>query len=133
MPDHATFCWNELVTHDVDEAKRFYKTVLGWTVEEMKMPGGGAYNVVKVNGKPACGIMNAADTGMHEADSEEEGGDSQWIAYIHVDDVDKAVAKVEAAGGGVVKPCFDVPGVGRIAVVEDSTGAIVGMMTAKPM
>ncbi len=134
MPDHATFVWNELVTHDVEGAKKFYKSVLGWTVEEMPMPGGHKYNVVKVNGKPACGIMDVAATGMHEegeGEGEDEGGDSQWVAYIHVDDVDKAVAKVEAAGGGVIKPCFDVAGVGRIAVVEDSTGAIIGLMTSK--
>jgi len=42
------------------------------------------------------------------------------------------VAKAEAAGREVIKPCFEVPGVGRIAVVEGSTGAIIGMMTATP-
>ena len=40
MADHATFYWNELVTSDVDAAKKFYTTVLGWTTEEMPMQGG---------------------------------------------------------------------------------------------
>src|SRR5215475_12460080 len=130
MADNATFYWNELVTPDVEGAKKFYQSVLGWTVEEMPMPDGHTYSVMKANGKPACGIMSTAATGMHEEGEDE--ADSQWVAYIHVADVDAAVKKVEAAGGGVIKPCFDVPGVGRIAVVEDSTGAVIGMMTANP-
>jgi predicted enzyme related to lactoylglutathione lyase len=140
MPDHATFYWNELVTHDVEGAKKFYKAVLGWTVEEMPMPSGQKYNVVKVNGKPACGIMArtaSAEKDEDEGEGGEEGeegeeGESQWMAYVHVNDVDAVVAKVDAAGGEVIQPCFDVPGVGRIAVVADSTGAVIGIMTAKP-
>ena len=131
MPDNATFYWNELVTHDVEGAKKFYQSVLGWTVEEMPMPSGHKYNVMKMGGKPVCGIMSAEATGMHDQESDEEGGDSSWLGYIHVDDVDKTVAKVEAAGGGIIKPCFDIPNVGRFAVVEDATGAVIGLATAK--
>jgi uncharacterized protein len=125
MTDNANFYWNELMTEEVDEAKKFYTAVLGWTFEDMPMPSG-KYIVAKANGKPVGGMMNSADI---------EGGDdmpSHWMAYIHVADVDAAVAKVAAAGGEVVKPCFDVPGVGRIAMVEDPTGAMIGIMTAKP-
>ncbi len=126
MPDNATFYWNELITEEVDEAKKFYTTVLGWTLEEMKMPSGGSYTVAKMNGKPVGGIMNSAEV--------EDGDDmpSHWMSYIHVADVDAAVAKVAKAGGEVLKPCFDVPGVGRIAIVEDPTGAVIGIMTAAP-
>ena len=64
----------------------------------------------------------------------EDGDDipSHWMSYVHVADVDAAVAKVAKAGGEVLKPCFDVPGVGRIAIVEDPTGAVIGIMTAAP-
>lgn len=126
MPDNATFYWNELVTEEVDEAKKFYTTVLGWTLEEMAMPSGGKYTVAKMGGKPVGGIMNSADI--------EDGDDipSHWMSYIHVADVDAVVAKVEKAGGEIAKPCFDVPGVGRIAIIEDPTGAMIGIMTATP-
>jgi uncharacterized protein len=126
MPDNATFYWNELVTEEVDEAKKFYTTVLGWTLEEMPMPSGGKYTVAKMGGKPVGGIMSSADI---------EGGDelpSHWMSYIHVADVDAVVAKVAKAGGEIAKPCFDVPGVGRIAIIEDPTGAMIGIMTAAP-
>ncbi len=126
MPDNATFYWNELVTEEVGEAKKFYAAVLGWTLEEMAMPGGGKYTIARMGGKPVGGIMDSAAM---------EGGDempSHWMSYIHVADVDAVVAKVAAAGGEVAKPCFDVPGVGRIAIIEDPTGAMIGIMTAAP-
>ena len=40
---HGTFCWNELMTRDVDRAKRFYRDTIGWSFEPMEMPGGGTY------------------------------------------------------------------------------------------
>ena len=51
------------------------------------------------------------------------------MAYVAVDDVDAAVGKVAEAGGQVVQPCFDVPGIGRIAMIADPTGAMLGIMT----
>jgi hypothetical protein len=126
MPDNATFYWNELVTEEVAEAKTFYAVVLGWTLEEMAMPSGGKYTIAKMGGKPVGGIMDSA--AMEDA----EDMPSHWMSYVHVADVDAVVAKVEAAGGEIAKPCFDVPGVGRIAIIEDPTGAIIGIMTAAP-
>jgi hypothetical protein len=126
MAENATFYWNELLTDDVAKARKFYESVLGWTAEEMSMPSGETYTVVKANGKPAGGIMNKAQTGAKDAPA-------HWGAYIHVDDVDATVAKVAKAGGKVCMPCFDVAGVGRIAMIQDPTGAMIGIMTAKPM
>jgi hypothetical protein len=48
---------------------------------------------------------------------------------VYVDDVDAAAAKVAGAGGAVLQDCFDVPNVGRIAVVQDPGGAVIGLMT----
>ncbi|MCW5774107.1 MAG: VOC family protein [Rhodospirillaceae bacterium] len=125
MGDHGTFYWNELLTDDVGTATKFYRSVLGWTTEEMPMPSGEKYIVVKANGKPAGGIMDKAHTGAKDAPS-------HWAAYIQVADVDAAVAQAGKAGGKVLQPCFDVPGVGRIAVLQDPTGAVIGIMTPAP-
>ena len=51
-----------------------------------------------------------------------------WFAYVEVDDVDARVAKIAAAGGKVLKPPFDIPDVGRIAILADPTGATLGWM-----
>lgn len=51
------------------------------------------------------------------------------FAYVAVDDVDARLKRVEAAGGWTMRPPFDVPGVGRIAIVRDSLGAVSGWIT----
>jgi uncharacterized protein len=44
-----------------------------------------------------------------------------------VDSVDDVVAKVIAAGGGVIKESFDSLEGGRIALVSDPAGAVFGV------
>ena len=55
-----------------------------------------------------------------------------WFSYIEVDDVNARVAKAETAGAKILRPPFEVPDVGRIAILEDPTGAAVGWMTSAP-
>lgn len=126
MTPHATFYWNELITDDVDAAKGFYSTVLGWKTEAMPMDQGGEYTIVVAPTGPAGGIMNVKQTNAPDDTP------PHWFAYIAVDDVDAALAKVPGAGGKVTVPAFDVPDIGRIACIEDPTGAVVGVMTPAP-
>ena len=53
---HGTFCWNELMTSDVERAKRFYRDTIGWTFEAMPM-GKGTYWIAKSGDKMAGGIF----------------------------------------------------------------------------
>jgi predicted enzyme related to lactoylglutathione lyase len=46
------------------------------------------------------------------------------LIYIAVDDVDAAAAKAEKLGGKILAPAFDVMDAGRMAVVQDPTGAV---------
>ena len=122
MWTHGHFYWNELMTSDVEKAKAFYAKTLGWTYEDMPMPEG-TYHVVKDGGPaPIGGIMQMPR-------DVPPGTPPHWFSYIAVDDIDKRVAALQAAGGKVFKPAFDVPGVGRIAIVADATGAMMGWMT----
>lgn len=54
-----------------------------------------------------------------------------WLGYIEVDDIDRCVATIEATGGKIVRQRFDVPNVGRIAIVVDSTGAFLECITSE--
>jgi predicted enzyme related to lactoylglutathione lyase len=56
-----------------------------------------------------------------------------WMTYVAVDDVDGAVRTTREAGGTVHREPFDVEGVGRIAIIADPTGAVLGIMTPVPM
>jgi predicted enzyme related to lactoylglutathione lyase len=124
LAEHANFYWNELLTDDV-ESQYFYRAVLGWEAEAMPMPSGASYTVFKANGKPVGGMMDKAHAQLGA------NVPNHWMSYVHVSDVDAAVQKVSASGGKVLQPCFEVPDVGRIAVVQDPGGAVIGIMTAK--
>ena len=120
---HGTFYWNELMTRDVEGAKKFYADTLGWSYDAMPMPdGAGSYCLAMMDGEPVGGILDisAPDFGSVP---------ESWMAYIAVDDVDARVAKVVKAGAKLMKPAFDVPGVGRIAILMQPDGAGVGWMT----
>jgi len=51
---------------------------------------------------------------------------------VAVDDVDASVAKAKKAGGKLMRPIFDVPDVGRIAILMQPDGAGIAWMTPKP-
>jgi predicted enzyme related to lactoylglutathione lyase len=68
--------------------------------------------------------------GMFPIDRPEfDGVPECWMSYLAVDDVDARVKKAVAAGAKLMKPIFDVPGVGRIAILTEPGGAGVGWMT----
>lgn len=50
---------------------------------------------------------------------EADGIPPQWQTHIAVSEIDKTVAATELADGKVIRPAFDVPGVGRIAMLQD--------------
>ena len=125
MADHGTFYWNELVTTDPGQCSAFYGTVLGWTGREMDMGEGGTYTIFQSNGTDIGGMFKMGGPQF-------EGVPPHWMGYVAVDDIDAAVAKVEGAGGAVKAPPFDVPGIGRIAVITDPAGAAVSLMTPAP-
>lgn len=125
MWSHGNFYWNELNTRDAGAAKAFYGALVGWTFDEMRMAEG-TYWVAMQDGKPAAGIFTMSEL-------EFEGVPEHWFTYLAVDDVDTRVERVSAAGGQVIRPPFDVPGVGRIAIVKDPMGAALGIMTPAPM
>ena len=125
MPDtrHGHFHWNELNTWEVEPAKEFYAAALGWTYEQFPMADGGEYTVCMADGEPVAGIFEMRmELGM-------EGLPNHWFAYIAVDDIDARVQGVAAGGGAVRREPFDVPGVGRISIVQDRVGAVVGWIT----
>ena len=83
---------------------------------------GGTYWLANAGDTPVAGIFEISGRGY-------EGVPESWMPYIAVDDVDARVKKAMKAGAKVMKPAFDVPGVGRIVILEEPGGAGVGWMT----
>ena len=122
MWSHGTFYWNELMTREVERAKKFYQDTVGWSFDSMPMPDGGTYWCAMQNGKPAAGFfpLNGPEfAGVPEG----------WMSYLAVDDVDRRVEQATKAGAKLMKPIFDVPNVGRIAILAEPGGAGIGWMT----
>lgn len=122
MAAHGHFHWNELLARDVERAKRFYETTVGWSWQPMAMADGATYWLAIMNGQPVAGLfpINRPEfAGMPEC----------WMSYLAVDNVDGRVKKAVAAGAKLMKPIFDVPDVGRIAVLTEPGGAGVGWIT----
>ena len=59
------------------------------------------------------------------------GMQNGWIAYVEVPDVDCATAHALELGGAVVRPPFEVPGVGRNALLHDPAGALIGISLSR--
>ena len=119
---HGKFYWNELMTRDVEGAKKFYAEAMGWTYDAMPMPGGGTYWIAKAGDESAGGIFDISGPDY-------AGVPESWMPYIAVDDVDARVSKATKAGAKIMKAPFEVPGVGRIAILLEPGGAPIGWMT----
>ena len=119
---HGTFHWNELMARDIAAAKKFYADTIGWTYDGMPMPGGQTYWVAKMGDQPVAGLF---DISGPDCKMVPDG----WMPYLAVDDVDARTKKAVAAGARVMKPAFDVPGVGRIVILMEPGGAGIGWIT----
>lgn len=109
------FVWYELMTTDTAAAAAFYGSVVGWEAKDAGMPGGG-YTIFNAGATGVGGLMTIPDEVCAM------GVPPSWSGYIWVDDVDAYVGKVTAAGGSLLRPAEDIPGVGRFAVVADPYG-----------
>lgn len=120
MSTTPTWIWYELMTSDPAAALAFYQPLVGWRAELFP---GSDYQVVSSASGGVGGVMKLPDNlvAMHIP--------PHWMGVIAVPDVDAAAAKCTALGGRVNAPPFDIPNVGRYAVLADPTGAAFAVMT----
>ncbi len=108
------FVWHESNSTDVEAAKSFYTSLFGWELE--MFPGEMEYAMVKSAGRTHGGFTEA-----------QGGAPSHWLPYVLVENVDETAEKAKAAGGKVMDP-FDIPEVGRMAVMFDPQGAVFSII-----
>jgi len=113
---HGSFIWYELLTKDPKAAKTFYDDVVGWNIDADAPPGGMDYRMINAHDGQAGGVMGL------NADMIAGGAQATWLGYFGVDDVDASVASIVADGGQVHLPAFDIPNIGRLAMVTDPQG-----------
>lgn len=116
IPKHGAICWRELATKDVSAAKEFYKKMFGWTIEQ-SATAPTEYSEIVVGDHAAGGMIQIDDKWGPEPPP------SHWSTYIAVENVDETLTKIMENGGGVKHGPFEIPGVGRMAMVSDACGA----------
>ena len=116
IPSPGTICWRELATRDLEKAKSFYGEMFGWEMPQSKLTPM-QYAEIHIDGVAAGGMM---------AIDEKWGDDpppSHWTAYIAVASADETAEKIKSNGGSMRQEPFDAPGVGRIGLCTDPSGA----------
>lgn len=112
------FVHAELATTNVAKAKSFYAKLFAWKLKDLKSPTpGGAYTIIEVGSGTGGGIMKQMIP----------GAGSDWMPYVHVTDIDASTKKAKKLGAKICKDVTEVPGRGWLSIVEDPTGAMVGL------
>jgi uncharacterized protein len=114
----GTPSWVDLGTTDVGGAKSFYAGLFGWEYRDQELDSV-SYTMALCNGHVAAGIRPVQGK-----------GEPFWASYFAVDDVDRAAARIEEFGGGLMMTPSDVMDAGRLAIATDPTGAVFGIWQA---
>jgi predicted enzyme related to lactoylglutathione lyase len=110
----GAFCWNELMTPELDASTGFYGELFGWTFEPFEA-GPMPYRLIK-NGE-------AGNGGIAQPISSTP---PSWLVYFGVEQIDAAVARVGEFGGRTLSGPDDI-GIAKIAVVQDPQGAVFAL------
>ncbi len=121
----GSFCWVELATSDQPAAKAFYQSLFGWTPNDMPMGPGDFYTIFRLEDRDAAAAYTL------RPDQRSQGVPPHWMLYIMVAKADDAAKRAAEAGGTVIMQPFDVFDAGRMAVLQDPTGAFFCAWEAK--
>jgi predicted enzyme related to lactoylglutathione lyase len=111
------FVHTELAVDDVGAAKKFYKKLFDWKLEDAG-PEMGNYTMVDVGKRMSGGGMTAKMMPNQP---------TAWLPYVEVDSVKKTMAKAVKAGAKAIVPFQEIGGMGAIGVFIDPQGATLGV------
>jgi predicted enzyme related to lactoylglutathione lyase len=114
----GAFCWIELATTDQTAAKTFYTTLFGWSFEDSPMGPNDFYTMFRLGGR------NTAAAYTLREDEAAMNIPSHWNLYVSVESADAASKRASDLGGQILVKAFDVATHGRMAVLQDPTGAV---------
>jgi uncharacterized protein len=110
----GTPTWSDLMTPDIDAARRFYQAVFGWEYD-IGGPEFGGYTTARLGSRPTVGMMGN-QPGAPPMPAE-------WSLYFATDNIEADVARAVELGARVLYPAMVVGEFGRMATCEDPTGA----------
>ncbi len=117
--------WHDLFTSDLQAAKRFYGALCGFDFVQEH-----ATDCVWHDGAGDYCLIMAGDTAHAGIVAMEPTFRSRWAAYVAVEDVDLATDRARRVGLKIEREPFDIRGVGRSSVIEDTLGAQISPFVA---
>ena len=108
----------ELHTQDPERAKKFYKELFDWKLEDVPEMD---YTIIKVGEGTGGGIMKSP---MPDALP-------QWVPYVLVDDIAASTGKAKSLGATVLADVTEIPDIGRFSMLLDPTGAAFALFSRK--
>lgn len=118
--DEGIPSWIDLMSPDVDASRTFYSELFGWdATDELDDEGNRIYVTFRKDGRQVAGL-GGQFPGM-------EGMPAVWNSYVNTADADATAKKAEAAGGSVMMEPMDVMEAGRMAVLQDPSGATISL------
>ena len=118
--------WHDLFSSNLQRSLDFYRRVAGWHYENEHATdfawGGGEKDFILalLDGEAGVGCTQTP-----------EAFPNSWIAYLEVADVDASCAQAQEFGGTILREPFEVPGVGRNALLRDPAGALIGLALSR--
>jgi uncharacterized protein len=100
-------------------------SLFGMKVSDVPMGPDGIYTMLQLEGRDASAIYTM------NAQQKAQGVPPNWLLYICVANADDAAKRAAAAGGTVLAPAFDVMEHGRMAMLQDPTGAVFAVWQPK--
>jgi predicted enzyme related to lactoylglutathione lyase len=107
---------------DVPRAKRFYEKAFGWQFTPWGPPG---FYLIRTGTDKDPGLHGALQERREIVKGKPMFG---FECSIGVDSIDETIAAIEANGGKIVMPKFEIPTVGTLVFFEDTEGTVVGAM-----
>lgn len=122
LADNGSWIWLQLLSRNVTQAASFYKAVGGYELFEDRGANDAERYLLARGGYARAAILPLS------LKRQQEGVQPMWLPFIRVENVHAIVARVPALGGKVVVAPHEALFDGRVALLEDSTGGLVGIM-----
>lgn len=116
----GSMCWNQLASRNIEASKRFYGAIFGWVGVTTPYETS-SYTAFRLDGHDVAGMVEMDRSWPRDLPS-------HWMTYFGVDDCDATVEEAVALGGAVAVEPFDMPHVGRTAVLGDPHGAVFSIL-----
>ncbi|MFI2642195.1 VOC family protein [Streptomyces sp. NPDC018610] len=113
----GTPCWADAMFTDVEQARRFYGHVLGWSFGESSSESGN-YTEAYADGKAVAAVVPPAPG---------QEGRSQWCLYFASPDAAATAARIRDHGGELLMEPMRVGDFGTMCLAREPSGAVFGV------